>query len=139
MSRCGTIRTIAGSVLGLALAGLAGCGDGAKDGTARADEAGVVRCWAPTGSSGMCIERFEPLDDTRRLAAVVQCREGGGSVVAACPSENLVGTCETTENVKLAWTLNRTTRTSFYLHPDVASPDAISKLSRQCKLWTPAP
>ncbi len=138
MSRSWLIRMISWGLFAAAAAGLAGCGGGAAAGSGQDDEAGVVRCWAPTGSSGMCIERFEPLNDTLRLAAVVQCREAGGSVVAACPTENLVGTCESAENVKLAWTLNRRTRTSFYLHPDVASPDAIAKLSRQCKMWTPA-
>lgn len=123
------------------VAGFVGCGRGTAAERQGSGSSDVVRCYMATGSSAMCIERFDPLNDTLRLAATVQCREQGGSVVETCPTKNFVGACESKENPKLAWTLNRTTRANYYLHPDAASPDALARIdaiSKQCEKWTAA-
>lgn len=104
---------------------------------------GRVTCDARADAGGMCMEQLDPLDDTRRLSLVGQCTENGGRLVDSCPTENLVGVCEIEKDTSQAWTLNARTRVHHYLHPDVATPDAIEGIAERCggpsATWTPAP
>jgi hypothetical protein len=124
-------------LLGGALCAATACGVG------QAPADGGVRCDARRATGGMCIESLEPRNGTARLSLQVQCRDAGGKVVERCPTERLVGVCEQTLDMSKAWTLNRVSRVHHYLHPDVATPDALAGIADRCPPevggWTPAP
>ncbi len=119
-----------------ATAALAGCG-----GTPSGGDTNVVYCKVARDKASQCMEYIDPKSDAYRLAILDTCNEDGGMVVESCPSADLVGICEQPQDTQQAWTLSRVIRVHHYLHPDIATPDAIQSLAERCgdgDTWTPA-
>lgn len=129
-----------GLAIALTLVGAA-C-SGAASGGATTTRASQVTCDARQDTGGMCMTYFDPLDDTRRLSIISQCREAGGRLVDQCPATDLVGTCDVQEDTARAWSLNKRTQVHHYLHADVRTPAAIAGIANRCsgstRTWTPA-
>lgn len=113
------------------------CGGGYAPG-----DTAVVSCLVEGAAAQACTEYPDPLDDSRRLSIIAQCGEAGGRIVGTCPTERLVGVCEQVRDQVQPWTLSRTTRHHRYLHPDVATPEAVDALASRCRgagvRWIPA-
>lgn len=119
-----------------ATAALVGCGGSPEGG-----DANVVSCKVEGDKSSQCMEYVDPKSDTYRLSILDTCKDGGGVLVETCPTEDLVGICEQPQDTEKAWTLSRVVRVHHYLHPDIATPDAIDAIADRCSddnTWTPA-
>lgn len=118
----------------------AACGDTAAP--SAAGDLAPVTCHVEHAVRSTCMVQLAPVDATRRLSLLAQCREEGGQVVEVCPTRDLIGVCEMQQNTARAWTLNAVTQVHHYMHPDAWTAEAAEAVAARCTgptaQWTPA-
>jgi hypothetical protein len=119
-----------------AAAVMSGCGGAPAD-------KNVMSCKVTEGSHAMCLEYVHPRLEELRVAILAQCRDGGGVIVDACPTENLLGTCERTTDPRNPTTLSEKVRMKTYFQPGGLNPPNAERLHKQCDtgagIWSPPP
>jgi hypothetical protein len=97
-----------------------------------------VACRSGTDAKAMCVEYLELRGDDYSYA-MAQCREVGGELRPACPTEQRIGICAQPAAPTVGNVLAGPKRVHYYLHPDVANEGAIAALERRCgaNAWTP--
>ena len=97
-------------------------------------------CYSGTDSAAMCVEQVGPPTDLSLAYAITQCQQVSGKLSQRCPTQNLVGSCDLTATSAKGQSSGRAIRTFQYLHPQLASEQAIASISQRCTggRWTPA-
>ena len=113
---------------------LAGCGGPPPD-------PNLMSCKVTEGSHAECMEYVRPRSDLSRSSIFAQCRDGGGVIVDACPTENLIGTCERATDPRQPTSLSERVRMKTYFEPGGVNPPDAGRLRKQCDagagIWTP--
>ena len=104
---------------------LAGCGKPASNRDA-------VSCRFADAESPRCVEFVQLKSPDMRLAASAQCRQNGGTFGDACPTEDLLGICETSNDVSKASVFSHRSRAFYYGKPGSFAALNIGRTKAAC-------
>ena len=104
---------------------LAGCGKPASNRDA-------VSCRFADAEAPRCVEFVQLKSPDMRLAASAQCRQNGGTFGDACPTEDLLGICETSNDVSKASVFSHRSRAFYYGKPGSFAALNIGRTKAAC-------
>ena len=119
------IYGVAGFMCMAIMLGVTGCN--------KASTSDVVACRFVDADAARCVEFVQLKSPDMRLLATSQCRQNGGTFSDACPTSDLLGICETKNDVSKAWVFSHRSRAFYYGGPGSSAALNVERTKAGCK------